>query len=101
MSPMLFKDRELVVVQPSHPDLKHFGVALDNEEAQELLNEECRVFGDERGPYLVVRVPAGVPMPFPIQDVEHVDVEVQPREWTIGNGGNGRHGVICYLRSIQ
>lgn len=98
-SPMLFKDRELIELPP--PPLgvptttRAVGVALDNREAQELYEEDCRVLCDEGGPYLVVRLSA-YDQPI-LTNGGRVDIEVQPEAWY----WDGHSGIICWMTQVS
>jgi hypothetical protein len=75
--------------------VRKFGVALDNDEAQDFIKNGLRVHGDENGPYLVVRLKSGQPWPL-VMDKAHVDVAVEPRAWVMRE----ETGIICWLKSI-
>lgn len=90
------KDRELIDL-PAMPDrifasVRHFGVSLDNIEAQHFIRKGFRVFGDRKGPYLVVRIPAGRPWSLAI-DEKGVDITFRPVRWTLRQ----ETGIICWL----
>lgn len=102
---LVLLDRQLVDLPKMNPVLqewydemsfKHLGVSLGNEEAQTYLALDCRVFGDQNGPYLVVRVPYAK-RNLGLIDAEHVDVTVMPRTWRLGE----KHGIICWLKEIK
>lgn len=95
------KDRQIVNV-PRHPldrtnGVRHFAVALDNEEALEFAKLGYRVVGDEEGPLLIIRLEARQPWPI-VADLEHADVKFQPIEWQISNVNQS--GIICWLEDI-
>lgn len=87
-----------IVDFPPHPwhVLRHFGVALDNEQAQQFIAEGLRVFCDEGGPYLVVRLPSDRPWPY-VRNVKDVHIKIQPRRWVIHN----ETGITCWLKEIE
>jgi hypothetical protein len=93
------KNRQVVDLSevPQHwgTSYRHFGVALDNDEAQVYLKEGLRVFCDEGGPYLVVRLRADQHWPY-VFHRNSVDVTVEPRRWTFRD----ESGVICWMKNI-
>lgn len=90
------KDREVVNLPlNTHVPIRHFGVALDNEEAQDFVDQGLRVFGDDKGPYLVVRLKATMPWPI-VWNRDRVDVVVNPQSWIF----HEHQGVICWLESV-
>lgn len=94
------KHREYIELPP--PPIEHgfivrsFGVSLDNVEAQVYINCGLRVFCDEGGPYLVVRLRNNQNYPF-IWNRKDVDVVVEPLTWRLRD----ETGIICWLESIE
>lgn len=89
--------REIIEIQPHErmaPSVRHFGVALGNDEAQDFLSRDWRVFCDEHGPYLVVRLGALDRWPLTVFDKKSVNVEFAPVPWYLNNHESG---VICWL----
>ena len=74
--------------------IRHFGVALDNDEAQEMLAKDWRVFGDERGPYLVIRLKAEQNYPWGLDAGTPVDIMFRPVPWKLRDD---RQGIICWF----
>lgn len=97
---IVMEDRQVINFEP-HVEwlrpIRHFGISLDADEAQEFIGRGYRVFGDEFGPYLVIRLQAAQAWPFVI-DRQKVKVEFEPREWHLTS--SGETGIICWLRSI-
>lgn len=93
METVVLHDREIVELFP-HPTspIRGFGVSLDNEEAQDLIAKGYRVFCDEGGPYLVVRLRSGRKFPI-FLDPKHVDIKIAPTPWLYHN----LTGVICWF----
>jgi hypothetical protein len=100
MDTIELKGRQLIDLPEPPPEfsnssIRHFGVALDHDEAQEFITQDLRVFGDEAGPYLVVRLRAEQYWPLVIGK-ERFDVTVEPRRWRLRDDT----GVICWLKHI-
>lgn len=94
---IVLKDRELVSISTySGPyKLNNIGVALDNYEAQELIDRGLNVKGDELGPFLLVRIPSGTSMPF-VWDPKHCEVTAIAKLWKAGSYS----GVACFLKNV-
>lgn len=91
------KNRSIIDIPPIDPQgiIRHFGVSLTTSEAQNFIAKDYRVFGDEDGPFLVIRLKAGQNWPF-VMDKEDVDVRFSPIPWEVA----GHSGVICWMESI-
>lgn len=90
------KGREQIEIPPRRGwPVQHVGIALTNEEAQEFIAKNYRVFGDEEGPYLVTRFRRDRDYSLIYLDWK-VDVVVRPIEWRFEN----QTGIICWLESI-
>lgn len=89
-------DREIFQI-PDHPSfpsyVRHIGVSLDNEEAQKFIKESYRVFCDEGGPYLVLRVPRKFRGNLYVVDTKHTDIKFTPIPWSVSY----MSGVVCWL----
>lgn len=59
---------------------KKIAIALDNDEACEMVQKGYRVFGDENGPYLIASIPTKLWV-WNVVDRRHVDVTIIPRAW--------------------
>lgn len=95
------KNREYIdLPKPSlgmgDPIIRHFGVSLDNIEAQAYIKMGLRVFCDEGGPYLVVRLRNTQNWPF-IWNRKSVDVVIKPLTWWVGS----ESGITCWLERIE
>lgn len=74
-------------------NIRHFGVALDNDEAQRMLAKDWRVFGDDRGPFLVVRLKDDQHYPWGLDAGTPVDVVFRPVPWVLRD----KSGIICWF----
>lgn len=91
------KNRELIPLKPLPGFIiRHFGVALDHDEAQNFIARGYRVFGDENGPYLVIRVPARMRTPAHMDSFKY-DVSFKPIPWELRD----ERGVICWLTKFD
>lgn len=104
VSKVTLKERELIpIVIPEEfraqykigtlTNIRHFGVALDNDEAQAMYNKGWRVFGDEDGPYLVVRLKDYQAKPWGLYAQTPVDVTFRPVPWKL----HDKWGIICWF----
>lgn len=96
MDTITLEHREIIdlpdVEYPPFLGIRHFGVALDNDEAQKFIEKNYRVFCDDGGPFLVIRLRAT--QRFPIVVRKHdAEIEFSPVPWEIA----GRSGIICWL----
>lgn len=95
--------RQLVDVPPTlHPlhrfgMVRYLGVALDNEEAEMYLDMGFRVFGDDQGPFLVVRIPDSVQGMPCFLNPNNVDITFLPKRWSLREGSQS--GIICWLKN--
>ena len=80
---------------PNQVLTRTFGISLTAAEAQDFIARGYRVFGDDEGPYLMIRIDSTRGWPF-VSDKNDVDVTFRPIEWAV----NGRSGVICWLEHI-
>ena len=100
---MELKGRQLIDIpvrpKPFNPYqvVRHLAVALDNDEAQEFIDKEFRVFGDSQGPFLVIRIPAKMKGMPSFIDPTNVDVAFLPQRWSLREGSKSE--VICWLVS--
>lgn len=86
------QDRQIIAV-PGPPPIRHIGVALDHDEAQAFIAKGFQVFGDEEGPYLVIRVRGGQVF---VADCHHATVTFEAIRWHLRDE---RSGIICWLES--
>jgi hypothetical protein len=89
------KNRQLVElpqIPVQYASIRHIAVALDNDEAQKFIDLDYRVFGDDQGPYLVVRIPDTYPAII-VMNLNDVDVKIRPKRWFMKD----ESGVICWL----
>lgn len=93
-------DREVVEI-PSHPirrPFESFGVALDNDEAQAYLICGWPVFCDDKGPFLIVRMPANQRVGF-ISSMSDLRLTVRFRPIPWEHKPTGNRGIICWFES--
>jgi hypothetical protein len=89
------KSRSIGFLSPE--SIRHFGVALTVDEAQEFIAREYRVFGDEYGPFLVIRLKASQALWAQLFfDGATVTVEFAPLMWRLHN----ETGIICWLEKL-
>lgn len=95
---VVLKGRELIYIEPHQHSFsaRHIGVSLSNEEAQEYVKRDWRVFGDADGPYLVLRVDRPELNLRTVVYYAQGDVKFCPVRWRLGE----ESGVICYLRDV-
>lgn len=94
------KDRELIEIPPPPswaPIGLSVGVALTNEEAQEFIAKEYRVRGDDKGPFLIVKLRKDRHYGL-VWDSSSADVTVTPRRWYIIDRPDT--GIICWAERI-
>ena len=93
------EERELIDL-PQQPGriIRHVGVRLDNDEAQEFISRDYRVFGDQSGPYLVVRLSSGQEYPI-VSPIAPVDVTFRPIRWEVK--AVDLSGIICWLEEVR
>lgn len=90
-------DRTLIEIKdPPWSAVQHVGVSITNEEAQEFILKGYRVFGDDLGPYLVLRLRSDHRYNTWFTN-DRATVRIRPIKWTMPH----QSGIICWLEGID